>query len=659
MLYTPNKVLNGEALSVQNYALWTYDNGGGDPFIQSGATPRAYQWKYTINIAPQSHSSHITRLTNVYNGNDVDIGDWVASKSNGTALKIVGIEAKTDSQIVAICEDVFRHNTFRSPSGTGIGSFSVPTEVIIFSLSNDNEALLDLIPSGTSTSFYPNLSSRLKSLPLNGYQNLIQESNTFELNDMISVDTRNNQFVKYSIDNPYIVGRVVEKGPSVDEFFVSSVAKIEEFDKALAGSDVGDIVYLDASGNYTLNKSGLSAFICLRKETNTYLEGSVINPSTISGNVIILNGVEVTASDGSMTNFIGDINSTASIGITASSQIRPTVVGKNASLSLPRVAAYVSNSPSAEINGVPVVFTTTSAGDVAVPGVPNLAVEADIVADINNANIPNIEARTVSSNIEIVNTAGGTIELVNITSDNNGTPIFSVDSSSSSATGIEIGIYGPSSDYVITLEKDDAGAIDMVNKNSNSGNILDDFGIYTVENGTKALMMNIEQGLRKGDVYSVIDNPQRIELDVIVGDGAYVEDGGNDEWQYWLYTSSGWELIATEDSARTDADVLSLSLSNSDSGTNLVGTVSNNSRVTNVTVEVTEAFDDIDSVLNIGDSSVNDRLMSEDIIDLTEIGTYTFTPSYVYDDGGDTDLNAYLDAATSTTGQLKIIISYS
>ena len=51
--------------------------------------------------------------------------------------------------------------------------------------------------------------------------------------------------------------------------------------------------------------------------------------------------------------------------------------------------------------------------------------------------------------------------------------------------------------------------------------------------------------------------------------------------------------------------------------------------------------------------------MSEDIIDLTEIGTYTFTPSYVYDDGGDTDLNAYLDAATSTTGQLKIIISYS
>lgn len=658
MLYIPNKVLNGEALSVQNYAFWEYDDGSGDPYIQGGVTPRAYQWKYTINILPQSHSSHLTRLKNLYNGNDIDVGDWIASKSNGTALKIVAIENKTDSQIVAICEDVFRHNTFRSPAGSGTGSFSVPSEVMIFSISKDNEPLLDLIPSGTSTSFYPNLSSRLKSLPLNGYQSLSQEGNNFEIDDMISVDTQNNQFVKYSVDNPYIVGRVVEKGPDEDGFFISSLSKIEEFDKSVSESDVGDIVYIDNSGNYTLSKSGLAAFICLREETNTFLEGTSINPTTESGNVIILNNNEITTTDGTMADLIAQINS-AGIGITAGSNIKPTVVGKNASLAFPRVAAYVSNSPSVEINGVTVVFTTTTAGDVAVPGIQDLAVEEDIVADINNANIPNVEARVISSEIEIVHTEGGTIELVNIQSDNNGNPIFSVDSGSSSATGIVADIYGPSSDYIITLENDGAGAIDMVNKNTNTSNILDDFGIYTVENGTKALMMNIQQGIRRGDVYSVLDNTQRLQLDVIVSDSAYVEDGGNGEWQYWLYTSSGWELIATEDSARTDADVLSLSLSNSDSGTNLVGTVSNNSRVTNVTVEVTEAFDDIDSVLNIGDSSVNDRLMSEDIIDLTEIGTYTFTPSYVYDDGGDTDLNAYLDAATSTTGQLKIIISYS
>lgn len=655
MLYKPNKVINGEAVSSSNYALWTFDDGSGDPFIEGGSNPRHYQWEIEINITTQNHSSHITRVPRIYNGNDVIIGDWLVVKSSGTALKIVKIQNKTNNKIIVIAEDVFRYNNFRNPGQDGGGFIPTPSSVIICSLNQNNDPLIDPLPSDIGLRFYPNFVSRLKSLPIKGYELLNQSDNEFSIDDIISVDPNNNEFVKYSDAYPYIVGRVIEKGPKKDDFFVTPWSNIEVFDNTIA--DKGDIIYIDNNSEWTLTKSGMAIYICLRKNTKTQIQGKVINPTTEPGNVLVLNGIEVENVDGSLIGMIDAINS-SSIDVTADSILRSTTTEKTAGLSYPRVAAFVSTPPVANINGVDVVFDITENGDIEVPAAPNLAIEQDIVDSINNANIPDIEARVLSTlEIEIFNTSGGTITVSNVSPDNNGNNIFSADSSTNSSTGILEGTYGPSSDFSIFLEKSDAGAIRMVNKSGNTGSILDDFGIYSVENGDKALLMNIEQGIRKGDVYSVTDNTQRMGLNVIVGDAAYVEDGGNGEWQYWLYSSSGWTLIATQDSARTDADTLSTILTHEENGTQYIGTVSNNSSVSSIIVEVREAFDG-DPVLNIGDDEINNRLMNDDLIDLSSVGKYTFNPAHVYKDGGDTDLNAYFDNGNSTVGELKIIITY-
>lgn len=655
--FIPSKSLAGQVTSSTSTEFWPYDDGSGDPYWEGGASPKPYRWELSIDITTQSHSSHLTRVPNQYTGMDVNVGNWLSS-GGGIALKIISVISKTDSTVTVIVEDVFRHNLFKSQTARGI--FSVPASVVIYELNEDGIPLLDPLPATVTfaTSFYPNVMSRHNQYSDEDNVLLEQVSHGFAPRDIVAVDNTSNQFVKATSDNRIVVGRVSENNLSPDSFTIDPVGKVVELDSLIG--DIGDIVYTDGNQLVTTDTQ-VPIYIKLKDYTNTTIRGTSSGPTT-SGNVIKVNGVDVTISGtGTVSDVVSDINAlTSSHNVTASSVTAELSVSSTEGYSYGQIAAFVTNSPQISINGVTVTLTTTTTGDELYPGTPNLAVEQDMAVDINAASIPDVVAEVTAENIlTIKNTTGGTLTLTNIDNDANGNPIFSPSAGTASCTALVEGSYGPSTDVFLFLEGPDASEITLVNNAGNTTNILSDLGIYSAENGIKAKALYIAEGLRKGENYMALNNTQRESLNVIVGDGVYVEDGGNGEWQYWLYTSTGWELIATEDSARTDADVLSLQLTNADTGTHLIGTVSNNSRVTNVTIEVTQAFDDINSTLNVGDATVNNRLMSEDIIDLTEVGTYTFTPSYVYDGGGDTDLNAYLNTGTSTVGTLKIIISYS
>lgn len=658
MLYIPNKVINATANSVTPYGYWEYDDGSGDPYWSGGPVPKPYQWEIEVSVSTQSHSSHKTRVPGIYNGIDINVGDWIASKTDGMCLIIRSVLSKSENLVVLVVEDYLRYNTFLSQSNSGVGIFSIPSEVVIFEVNENYEPKLSPAPNNVSPTFFLNVDGRFKTYPTDSYVFIEQENNEFNIGDIISVNPSTNSFVTYDIDNNMIVGEVISKGPTLYGNIINPISKIIDLDSIIGNK--GDIIYMNDNGGFTTNKTSKAIYVKLTEYSNSYITGNVSNGTTDPNNSLVINNISLQiGGSGSIDDIVSSINSSPT-SVSASKTPAPTEVANTTSYPYGQPGAFISNNPTIQINGVVVTLLTTTAGDEQYPTNPNLALEEDIATDINNANIPDIIAETPSTNqLVIKNTSGGTIEIVNIDSDDNGNPIFSPNASTSSCTGIVEGLYGPSTENYLMLENNNASEIILTEPTSNNGSVLSDFGIYSVDNGIPSKVLYIEQGLRKGDVYSVLDNTQRLSLDVIVGDGAYVEDGGNGEWQYWLYTSSGWELIATEDSARTDADVLSLELTSADSGTHLVGTVSNNSRVTNVTVEVTQAFDDINSTLNIGDTTVNDRLMSEDIIDLTEVGTYTFTPSYVYDDGSDTDLNAYLNTGTSTVGALKIIISYS
>ena len=61
-------------------------------------------------------------------------------------------------------------------------------------------------------------------------------------------------------------------------------------------------------------------------------------------------------------------------------------------------------------------------------------------------------------------------------------------------------------------------------------------------------------------------------------------------------------------------------------------------KVQTVTVDVTTAFDGSAPTLTIGDAGDNDRLMTNDYIDLKDVATYEVTPNYTYTNAADTDV---------------------
>jgi hypothetical protein len=76
-----------------------------------------------------------------------------------------------------------------------------------------------------------------------------------------------------------------------------------------------------------------------------------------------------------------------------------------------------------------------------------------------------------------------------------------------------------------------------------------------------------------------------------------------------------------------------------------------------VTVEVLEAFH-TSADLSIGDDADHERLAESQHIDLSTLGTYTITPSYQYGGTEESMIRAYPNPGTSTSGRVKVTISY-
>ena len=190
-----------------------------------------------------------------------------------------------------------------------------------------------------------------------------------------------------------------------------------------------------------------------------------------------------------------------------------------------------------------------------------------------------------------------------------------------------------------------------------AGNFTGTTGISGSDNGRRAMGIYYGGKIREGTNYVVNTMIDVNEISAFIGDGVHVLDSGNGEWVEMKYTASGWVVIATQDSARTDADTLSINITNEDVGQIYIGTVSQNSRISNITVIVNEVFDDPNMTLNVGDDMNNSILIEDGFIDLMTVGTYTNTPSNVYDT--ETDIYAFIGNHASLNGNMKIVISYT
>ncbi len=646
---TPTKVLSGILNTSVGKDYWPYDDG--DEYWSGGINPRFYTFTVSLTINAQTHSSPNTRQPYVYNGLDINSNMWIADQASGIALKITSIISKSENNVICVVEDYLRYNTLRYTGGTGNGIFGESSSIIVFSLNEDNLPLIDPVPSSISPVFYSNLMSRFSFTAKNYYFELYKIGHDFQLGDLISADSLGHTFQKTSSDYPHVIGEVVYTSNGSSVFMIDPLQQINEELNYIIG-DVGDVLYANAIDAGQLSLSGnLPVMIKIRNNTNSSViaTGGV---STDPSSIIKVNNVITSVGSGSAQDFVDNVNANTSVhGVIGSLIPSPTVVSSDsAQFAQGEPALYITGTPPvASINGVNVTFTTTTVGQASYGD--TYALEEDMATDINAANIPDIVASFSTNRLTLTNTAGGAINIVNITPDGSGYNF----AGPMSASGIPLSTSANTGEGMIRLDAIDARAINVIDE---FGTGTEDFGLYSAENGQKAAAISVEQGLRTSSSYVVSSIAARDGLSAIFGDTCFVSDKGNGEWGYYLYTlDSQWIKVSDEDSAATDSQSISITV-NFDSASELpIHTVSSGSRVTFVTVDVIDAFDNGAS-LTVGDIDDNARLMPAEQNDLSVISSYSSTPSFIYTGGSDVGIVCYFNGEGVTTGQAIVTISY-
>ena len=645
----PAKVLSCTTNSISNNAQWPHNDGLGDKWWSSGTNPKYYRWNVTVTVTAQSHGSHLTRKDFEYNGLDVQVGDWIAEATSGICCRIISISAKSTTSVTMVVEDWLRYNTFRSTSGNGIFATG---QAVIFQLNENGHPMIDPVPASiTSSTFYQNINSRFQYLNPQMHYVLDQTAHGFSVGDVISITA--SGFAKTtSASANKTIGTVTNPGPGPNQFMMRPNTRIIDFNPAIPGS-VGDFIYTDNStpgGLTTTSTSGKVQFLKIADAISSSITGTQVDPTTTASDVLEINETAVTFTGGNLTQTISDINGgTSTHGVTASSSPSPsTATTATESLAYGLVGIYPGGSIT--INGTAVNFSTTTAGQ-ATYGIA-VGIGADIVADVNAAGPTNITASLSGTNVVLTNSSGGAITIVNTGNDGQGNPV----AGASSGSGWPLST-GASSGAFIKLTRTDGGEILL---DETTGTPLNDLGIHSVHNGRPPLAVTVEQGIISGGGTTVVnDISARDALSATVGDMVFVIDTGNGEYGFFVYSGGAWKLLADEDSANTDANTLSATVTQAGgSGTTAVGTVSNTSRITLVSIEVTQAFDHASATLTVGDSGDPDRLVTDNDIDLTSTGTYAVQPAYQYTTGADVTINAYLNIGSATTGTAKILVSY-
>lgn len=176
-----------------------------------------------------------------------------------------------------------------------------------------------------------------------------------------------------------------------------------------------------------------------------------------------------------------------------------------------------------------------------------------------------------------------------------------------------------------------------------------------------------EDELRFATVYRVADLAARDAIDVAKlkeGDQAYVSDAGGGEWALFMVNTKTltplavtWTKLVDMDASNVDGRTVGVTFRYNALPTQDIYRISPTDRVTVVTVEVTEAFH-TSATLTVGDDADHERLVSDQHIDLSVVDTYTITPSYQYGGTDESWIRAYLSAGSTTTGSVRVTISY-
>ena len=653
----PAKVLAGTADSFTPLSLWPYANGADDPYWSGGNNPQYYRWEVTFTVNERTHGSHLTRTPFKFDAQDIEVGDFVAGAQDGKVCQIMSILSKTNSEVTAIVEDRLRYNTFRDP--TGFGLFSTPGPVIFFQINELGYPMLDPLPGEAAADFFSNVISRFQYLnPLTNY--LLEKTNHgFQKGDAICIEA--GEFVLSDSDNvSKFIGTVVEPGPGPDQFILRPANGIIDFVPGLPGV-MGDYVYpsIDGTGDLTTNDaSRRPIFLKIADAIPCSTTGTGIDPVAAEGDVIEINRVQLTLTgNGSGTVFLDDVVNTINSAssehkvvaekVGAATETFSDAAGQGSAYGI--VAGYTPFS--AEINGVLVNFTTTTSGSAAY-GDPAVADVNDMVADINAAKVTDITATVLDGTaIKLRHSAGGAINIVNVTNDSNGNPFAGANSLSSLPT------FTPANTetFALRLTRADGGPMTL---RDFQGSFLDTAGVISGQNGRYALGLYIEQGLRASATTVVANLMARDALHPLIGDQAYVIADENDEWAMFAYDGANWTRFTSQRSESTDARTLVLDIdlsSISSTGDTLftMGTISGGRNIKDITVDVISPCPAGTTVVV---TQAGAALTEARDFLLDQVGQYSVDSEYRTN--GYTEVAAKLNLTSLGAGLVRIILTY-
>lgn len=662
-LNKPSKVLSVSVSSITGTEFWPHAAGTGDRWFSGSASRRHFRWRITFSVNVQQHGSHLTRDDFEYNGLDIVVGDWIAGATDGRALKIISIEAKTRNSVTCIVEDWLRYNTFKNTTGVGIFGGGA---AVVFTLNENGIPMLDPLPTNVSQSFYPLVMSRFQYLNPQLNYVLEQKDHGFSVGDVVSA-VKDEGFVRANAQTAdRMVGVVTEAGPGPDYFILLPNNRIIDFDPSMPGVQ-GEFVYVTDQG--TLSNAFVPAskiaFLTVQSAVPTVLEGQGPNPEVTDGYTISLNNTEIVF-DGEGSNVgvhaiaqqINDLSNTHLVTAdvepfenTIESEGDNTVYGLVGGFP-PFSAFFDTGSGNTEV-----VFTTSGSTFTGV------STPRDMKADIDAANIANLVVTATTTVLTLTELNGNAISISNGDAEQNGNFFVGNPTGTGNISGLPE--FTASTDAErLTLTRSDGGEILIF---ENTTLFQDQTGIFSAHTGSVPLVMNIEEGIRTGETTVVGTIEARDALQPAAGDQAFVVNKGDGEWGMYLFTGSEWVIVGTQDSATVDARTLTtvfeMPVNNNDSEITVpMGNISVGRKVTGVSVTVnTPPAGGNDTVtLDVGTATQPALLASSAEIDLTEQGTFVVTPEFFYNgvNTQDITIQATLKHFGATVGNVAVKVTY-
>lgn len=653
--YLPYRVITGFASTITGLEGWLYDDGMGDPWWQ-GASGAPCRWLLTATVDQVNHSSHLTRVPNIYNGFDIVPGMWVYADGEAKAVRIVSIVSKTEFEISCIVEDVDRYNTFTDKSGTGTGIFATGRGIIFFELGDDGLPVLNPLPDFTDIASVSQVEARFRVFNPVVETRFFQLQHGFEEGQVLKLDASTGLFKQAKSDDFHVVGTVTAVGPGPNYFYLEPSTKIiVDLEPGLPGT-AGDVIWLDpTTGDRSTSQNGSSTplYIKMTNAVESFSIGGLDAPVTWDGTMIKLNNHNIVFSnpDGPIDadGIINTINAhTDNTGVVASMG-SPTnmIVGS---------AMYATSTLSADmkfdLNGFPIIVTK---GKSIVYGESDQIGWWDVIRAINEQTSNHGVYGSFDSNTGLVsfeNASGGDIKFVNVYPE--------LTSGDDMTVTDMIGILEDnpaSTPSRLKLTRPDGGQIIITDV---SGTFTQDTCVQSAANGKLPLALVVNKSMNATSNYMVADIAARDALsNVRSGDQVFVQNGVTaGEWELYVKTGNSFTKISDYNSAATDANSLSVEVDFSSTSPVLLGNISDGTRIVDVTVVVSQVFNDAASTLSVGVIGQSEAIMSSAIIDLTVAGSYESGTSFMYSGDADGNVHVFLNAGTSTSGRAKIIVSY-